>query len=132
MRSSGPTLPTTRLEMVVTLGSLPSDDLHMSSGPFDPSRFDEVIGRAGADDPHAVRELLQSLGNSSRQVWCRSRPPLVDDASGLVTSAQTATISPEADLAVDPLPCDPSPSPREALDKVFVRADTSLLIWVFR
>jgi hypothetical protein len=74
--------------MVITLGSVPSDDLHMSSGPFDPSRFDEVIGRA--------------------------------------------TISPEADLAVDPLPCDPSPSPREALDKVFVRADTSLLIWVFR
>ena len=117
--------------MVITLGPAPSDDLHMSSRPFDPSRFDEVIGRAGAGDPHAVEELLQSLGNSSRQVWCRSGPPLVD-ASGLVISAQTATISPEADLAVDPPPCEPSPSPREALDKVFVRADTSLLIWVFR
>jgi RNA polymerase sigma-70 factor, ECF subfamily len=33
----------------------------MSSGPFDPSRFNEVIGRAGAGDPCAVEELFLEL-----------------------------------------------------------------------
>ena len=47
--------------MVITLGPVPSDDLHMPSGPFDPSRFDEVIARAGAGDPDAVEELFREL-----------------------------------------------------------------------
>jgi RNA polymerase sigma-70 factor (ECF subfamily) len=54
-------LPTNRAELVITLGPVPSDDLHMSSGPFDPSRFDEVIARAGAGDPDAVEELFREL-----------------------------------------------------------------------
>jgi RNA polymerase sigma-70 factor, ECF subfamily len=34
----------------------------MPSGPpFDPSRFDEVIARAGAGEPHAVEELFGEL-----------------------------------------------------------------------
>jgi hypothetical protein len=123
-------LPTIRPKKVITLGQVPSDDLHMSSGPFDPSRFDEVIARAGAGDPHAVEELFLEVQPRLPR-FLRSQESRVD-ASGLVSSAQTATISREADLAVDPPPCEPSPSPREALDKVFVRADTSLLIWVFR
>jgi RNA polymerase sigma-70 factor (ECF subfamily) len=56
-----PLLPTIDPEMVITLGPVPTDDLHMSSGQFDPSRFDEVIARAGAGDPEAVEELFREL-----------------------------------------------------------------------
>jgi hypothetical protein len=50
-----------------------------------------------------------------------------------VITAQTAELNSET-TTVDSLPSDPSPLPptREAVDKVFVRADTSLLLWVFR
>jgi RNA polymerase sigma-70 factor (ECF subfamily) len=60
-RSFEAVLPTIRAEMVITLGPVPTDDLHMSSGPFDPSRFDEVIALARAGDPDAVEELFREL-----------------------------------------------------------------------
>jgi RNA polymerase sigma-70 factor (ECF subfamily) len=50
-----------RPELVITFGPVPSDDLHMTSGPFDPSRFEEMITSAGAGDPRAVEELFREL-----------------------------------------------------------------------
>ena len=43
------------------VGPVQSDDFHMTSAPFDPSRFDEVVAGARSGDPRAVEELFNEL-----------------------------------------------------------------------
>lgn len=38
-----------------------SDDFHMPSGSFDPSKFDDVLARINDGDPHAVEVLFREL-----------------------------------------------------------------------
>ena len=40
---------------------MPTDDLDVTSAPFDPSTFDEVIAGAGSGDPGAIEELFREL-----------------------------------------------------------------------
>lgn len=40
---------------------MPADDFHMTSAPFDPARFDEVIAGARSGDPRAVEELFREV-----------------------------------------------------------------------
>lgn len=48
-------------EFVVTLWPVLSDDFHMPSESFDPSKFDDVLARINGGDPHAVEVVFREL-----------------------------------------------------------------------
>ncbi len=72
---------------------MPSDDFHMTSAPFDPSRFDEAIAGACRGDRRAVEELFHELQPRLLRFLRSQESRVADDLAAEVWLAVATGIS---------------------------------------